>query len=122
MKALRVTFRGKQRTIALEDQGVLQAIVACKEGCKFEPAEANDLVLGGLDIRTGSYLEWDKVDLELGDKVVVEVIENCVGDPPDEIRPRDREKELAGKKRYVREAAKELGWTIVEGEGDGEAD
>lgn len=100
--------------IALEHQGVLSAIVTCAEGCKPDTVEKADLSLGALDSQANSHLQWNTVDLHLGDKVEIEVIENCVGDPPDEIRPRDLGKELEGKKKYVRDAAKELGWTIVE--------
>ncbi len=117
MKALRVTCRGQQRTIALESQGVLSAIVTCVEGCKHDPAEKNDMSLGGLDNRTNSHLEWNKLDLELGDQIVIEVIENCVGDPPDAIRPMD-DILLEGRKRSLREEAKALGWTVVESEGE----
>ena len=116
MKALRVTCRGEQRTIALEHQGVLSAIVTCAEGCKPDPAETNELSLGGLDNQTNSYLDWDMIDLELGDEVVIEVIENCVGDPPAAIRPMDNII-LESRKHSLREEAKKLGWTIVESEG-----
>ena len=114
MKSLRVTCRGEARTIALENQGVLLAMVTCTEGCKPDPAESNELSLTGLDSRTNSHLAWDKLDLESGDTVVIEIIEDCVGDPPDEIKPGNAEQELESKRQYVRETAKELGWSIVE--------
>jgi len=114
MKALRVTCRGEPRTIALKHQGVLSVIVTCAEGGKPDPEEKTDLLLGALDTQANAHLEWAKLKLEAGDKVVIEVVENCVADTPDEVRPRDADEERKHQEKHLRDSAKALGWTIVE--------
>ena len=115
MKALRVTNGSSNWTIALENPGVLSATVMCIEIPNRREEEVI-LEMGGLDSKTKSHIRWHPINLQVGDQIVVEVIEDCPGDEPDEIKEEDPKFREETAKQYIRNNAKKFGWDIVEKE------
>lgn len=113
MKALRVTTRHGTTTIALEHPGVLTAIVNCVD-VPHEETEDIYLSLGGLDVHSNQHVRWPRSELEVGDVVSIEVINNCRGDEPEEVLAHDEEKERRAIENNVRRGADKLGWRIEE--------
>ena len=113
MKALRITKVNQSWVLALGHSGVLSAIVTSIDipGRQNEHAE---LQMRGLDSQTDTHLGWNAVELKLGDRVTVEVIDECQGDKPDSVENRKLMYEIEHRKQYVRDEARKLGWTIIE--------
>ena len=114
MKAFNVTIGNSSRTIALNNPGVLNVTVVSVDSP--DTGNDTDLRLGGLDGLTNTHVSWSSLSLEVGDTVVIKVLEDCEGDPPDEERVPDQEEEQERLKQYVRDQAEKLGWSISEGE------
>jgi hypothetical protein len=72
---------------------------------------------GGYDRSRGELLDWPKRDLRTGDTVLIEIMDFRESMPGPERRLAETSEDLELKKRYVREAAGELGWEVVEGNG-----
>ena len=117
--AFRITVNSLHvATIGLCGPGVVSCILDWTDRTD-SPARKDAKVrmaLGGLDQAAREFLDWPGRDLSVGDAVVVEIVDSGESTPAPERRPVETLKELASKKAYVRQAAKELGWTICENE------
>jgi hypothetical protein len=114
MKALRVSTSEKSWVIALENPGVLNAVINCIDLPERQQLEHVELILGGLDCETNTHVRWNRHELKVGDIVTVEVIENCLGDIPDEVEKMDQQKNQESHEQYLRNEVAKLGWSIVE--------
>jgi hypothetical protein len=115
MLALRVSVNGaKPVTAGFSGPHVLSAIVASvlrdpgKTAPTGEPLPERELglTLGGLDTTVREHVDWANVQLAVGDKVVVEVIELGSVDPPLRARGGKGEDSTAAKPAKAGKAAK----------------
>jgi hypothetical protein len=115
MHTLKITLGGESLIVSLRNTGILNAIVNCVD---LPEQERNyvELDLGGLDTVTESHLRWDRRSLSIGDKVIIEIINPCDGDPPDRVDKRVLDFEEDKKIDYLRRECAKLGWTITEAE------
>lgn len=60
----------------------------------------------------GEHLKWRNLDLSIGDEIRIRVIESTMSDPPETRYHPDPFADLARKKEYVLNMAKELGWEL----------
>lgn len=101
-------------TAGVGDEGMVSVIALWRSG---EPAagESLELSVGGLTTREpDSQLTWARVPLQVGDQVAIKVGDSDTADPPQlSARPRPTDV-LRSKQEYVREMAKEWGWTVTE--------
>ncbi len=116
MKALRVSTSDKSWVIALDNPGVLNATVNCIDLPERQLPDHVELILGGLDCETNTHVRWSRHELGVGDKVTIEVIEDCEGDSPDEIEQIDHRQDEERRMHYIRNEAAKLGWSIHEPE------
>src|SRR5262245_37555239 len=86
MRAFKVDLNGKRLCVAgVRETGVLSTIVTYANGAK---GHSLDLSVGGLFTPSHEHATWKRVDLKVGDKVVVTVIEtNTVDRPEKRYRP-----------------------------------
>lgn len=109
MRAFEVHLNGKKVcTAGLPRDCVLTAIV----NHVSNPGEGFGLTVGGLNCAIDEHVRWKNARLRVGDEVRVKIVETDSVDRPSKRFKRDRAKELETQKRYVREAAKKLGWRI----------
>jgi hypothetical protein len=73
-----------------------------------------DLEVAGLVSAAGEHVDWAVTPLRTDDEVRIKIIDSDSADEPKERRPRNPEEELVQQKQYVREMAKQLGWTLTE--------
>jgi len=92
------------------DDGVLSAIV------NWVPQKGKgDLFIqvGGLVSSSDEHVRWvNQKRLRVGDTIEVKIVDAEPVDAPKKRKPVDRGQRLEQQKRYVREMAKQLGWTI----------
>jgi hypothetical protein len=83
MIAFRVRLNGKRLcTAGIGPDGVLTAIVTWVGGGSRLPELSNfDFHVGGLDSRTREHVDYETPQLQVGDKVSVEIIEADQVDP-----------------------------------------
>jgi hypothetical protein len=117
MRAFKISVNGKKLCVAgIGDEGVLSAIVDWVAGVRGKNRGDGNLSLhvGGLVNPTRVHVVWvAQKPLQVGDEIRVRVIETPTVDAPIEKSPQiDPADQLKAKKRYVRMAAKELGWRI----------
>src|SRR5580700_10222413 len=86
--------------------GVLTAIVSHVVG----PARRSELKLdiGGLFSETNEHVRWLHVDLKVGDRLALTVIETESVDKPKEKYPHNAKADCENRKAYVRAMAKQL--------------
>jgi hypothetical protein len=111
MRAFEVSLNSKKLCLAgIGDDGVLSAIV------NWVPRKGKgDLFLqvGGLAGSSDEHVSWENQrPLRIGDTIEVKIIDAESVDAPKKRKPIDRGQRLEQQKRYVREMAKQLGWTI----------
>ena len=111
MIAFRVDVNGKQVCVAgVGQHGTLTTFV---NYVSQDRRTMLDLAVSGLYTATEEHAIWKKVDLKVGDKVQVTIIEtNSVDKPKKRYRP-DSETAERNQKAYVRAWAKKFGWRIV---------
>jgi hypothetical protein len=122
MTAFEVSLNGRRFCTAGLTDGVLTAIMTRVNRPQAESQRSRStskkvflsLSVGGLNTATDEHLRWKTRNLKQGDVVTLRVVEVPRVDKPREREARDPRKELRAKQRYVRDTAKELGWTIVE--------
>jgi hypothetical protein len=83
MKAFVIRVNGKRLcTAGIGPNGVLTAIVDWVSGGSRRTAEGHfGFHVGGLDSRTQEHVDWQTPELQVGDKVTVEIIESEQVDP-----------------------------------------
>jgi hypothetical protein len=111
MIAFRVNVNGKRTCVAgVGERGVLTTFVNYVSN---DRQRTIDTAVSGLYTATEEHAIWKKVDLKVGDKVQVTIIEtNSVDKPKKRYRP-DSETAERNQKAYVRAWAKKFGWRIV---------
>ncbi|GAA5496367.1 hypothetical protein Rhal01_02550 [Rubritalea halochordaticola] len=118
MKRLQVQWRDHCINMSLPASGVLSATVFINDQTDRDP-EAEDqmmLELGGLDCSDDLHSIWGKHPLQPGDEVTISIHDDRLSDPPLFRRGESREESEERKKAYLRQAAKELGWQLIEPE------
>ena len=119
--SFRITINSEEvATIGIENPGVCSCVVHSHTKMKSDPGTETsiELSLGGLDRKTNEFLDWPKRELTIGDKILVEIVENTASHPNPERRPVATLQDLENKKACARQAANELGWQIIESSED----
>jgi len=116
MERFRASLRETEHTIGLSEPGVLSIIfnAVARDTAHGGHKRECILSLSGLNNDTGSHVDWAKYELQAGDRIVIEVMEDGEADSPASEQKRDTELEEKGKQDYVRKTAQELGWKIIE--------
>jgi hypothetical protein len=113
MRAFEVSLNGETLCVAgIGTDGVLSGIVSWVAG-----KNGNECFLhvGGLISQTQEHVDWiSHRPLEIDDKMELVIRDKDSVDEPGRRSPEDQERNLEGKKNYVRRLAKELGWKIQE--------
>src|SRR5260370_36344 len=113
MNAFEVFLNGERLCLAgIDGNCVLSTVIDHVN--KAEARDELDLYVGGLVSDTGEHVNWGRTQLNTGDEVRVRIIESDSADEPIERRPRDPAQEFERQKQYVRQMAKQLGWTLAE--------
>lgn len=111
MRAFEVSLNSKKLCLAgVGSRGVLSAIVNW-----VTDESGGDLFLqvGGLVSPSDEHVRWENQRrLRVGDTIEVKIVDAESVDPPKKRKRADRTQRLEQQKRYVREMAKQLGWTI----------
>jgi len=110
MRAFDVYLNDKKVcTAGISGDGVMSLIV------NFLPRHGSEdchLTVGGLNSREMEHLRWvRRRQLSVGDRLRIEVIEATAVDEPERLGPAEQ---LRSKELFVRDLAKELGWSIQE--------
>jgi hypothetical protein len=111
MRAFEVSLNGKKLCLAgVGNHGVLTAIVNW-----VTDESRGDLFLqvGGLVSPSDEHVSWENQrPLRTGDTIEVKIIDAESVDAPKKHKRASRTQRFEQQKRYVREMAKQLGWTI----------
>lgn len=113
MRAFKVSLNGKSLCLAgVGERGVLSAIVNWVAGGNWLADDA-DLFMDVGGIANEVHVDWvSQKRLQVGDEVRVKIVDVESVDKPIRERRTHPAETLNAKKRYVRRAAKELGWQI----------
>ena len=121
MSSIRIHINGQPRhTVSLEGHpGVLSCIL---NHMNRRPEPATDQVAEddyhisfvGIDNATGDYVDWQRIDLFIGDRIELEILESSEPFPPAERRPHGGDAAVYSKKDYIRTMAKQFGWEVIE--------
>ena len=117
MSSIEVSINSEHHaTISLAGEpGVLSCILNYMNRSADGELEDEHLIsFGGIDNTSGDYVDWDRVDLKVGDEVTFKILSESVAVPEPSRRSHDGEKAEYSKKDYIRQCAKNFGWTIVE--------
>ena len=116
MKRLEVRWKDQVINMSLPESGVLSAIVSILDRKDKVPLAEDEvrLQLGGLDSTDGMHPHWGDFELSPGDKVTISIHDDRSSDPPVERRGLSVEEHEDNKKKYLRIAAAELGWDLIE--------
>lgn len=111
MQAFRVDLNGKRICVAgVGEHGVLSAIVDYVGDGRSSELH---LAVGGLFTATEEHAEWKRLDLKVGDKVVVTVVETDSVDKPGKRYRPDSKTYETNQKAYVQAWAKKFGWKLT---------
>jgi hypothetical protein len=115
MRVFEVSLNGERLCAAgIDGDGSLTAIL---HAVTAKPRDELGLEVQGLVSATEEYVKWAQVGLKVGDEVRVRIVESASADEPKTRKPArliETEDMLEEKKRYLREMAKKLGWTLTE--------
>ena len=117
MSSIEVSINSNHHaTVSLAgDPGVLSCIVNYMNRSTDDRVEDEfHTSFGGINNTSGDYVDWDRVDLKVGDEVTFKIISDDVAKPEPSRRPHEGEKAEYSKKDYIRQCAKNFGWTIIE--------
>ncbi len=115
MERFRINFREHSHTIGVAELGVVSMSMSAVVRIDSDAGREREcrMQLGGLESATDTFVEWAAYDLEVGDKIIIEVLPDGSFDVPTEIRtPLPDAADL--KRESVRRMAAELGWTLIE--------
>jgi hypothetical protein len=123
MSSIRIHINGQPKhTVSLEGHpGVLSCILNHMNR-RPEPADGHEvkdeyhIAFGGIDNITGDYVDWPRIELIVGDRVELEILESSDSFPPASRRPHDGDAAEYSKKDYIRRMAKQFGWELIEHE------
>ncbi len=117
MPSIEVTINSKHHaTVSLVgNPGVLSCIVnymnrSTPDGMEDEYHTS----FGGIDNTLGARVNWERADLKTGDEISFRLIEDSIANPEPDQTPHGGEQAEYSKKDYIRQCAKDFGWTITE--------
>jgi hypothetical protein len=111
MRAFRVYVNGKRLCVAgIGEHGVLTTTVTQAVGHGRDELFLN---VGGLISPTGEFVDWVYQELKTGDEIRIKIVASKLADEPVRRRQDDPKANLKRQKKYVRDAAKKLGWKIT---------
>ena len=111
MTAFEVHLNGKKLCIAgIGDDGVVAAIVSYV--VRSSRKEDLSLSVGGLVSPTEEHVDWRKVELRVGDEVLLKIVDSERVDRPRKRTRQDPIARVKQQKHYVRAMAKKFGWEI----------
>ena len=112
MKAFKTELNGKRICVAgVGTNGVLSTM-ADYVGNAAQGSTIS-LSVSGLFTETDEHAIWNRVDLKVGDKVVLKVIETDAVDQPKERYRPDSKTADRNQKAYIRAWAKHYGWQLL---------
>jgi hypothetical protein len=102
-------------TAGVGERGVMSIIAMWRSREPAQDADTLELSVGGLAPTDPDHqMHWINAPLQVGDCVTIKVLASPAADPP-ELSERPRRLDiLRDKQEYVREMARELGWTVTE--------
>jgi hypothetical protein len=108
MRAFEVLLNGKKLCVAgIGNDGYISAYIThVSEGNKTWI----DMV--GLDNAKKKYVRWTRTDLQIGDEVLLKVVDRKSVDKYKTIRLHDEKRDIESTKRETRRNAKAFGWEI----------
>jgi len=110
MRAYEVFLNGKRLCVAgIGNDGYISAYVTYQS----DP-NATWIDVMGLENRKKLYVRWTKTNLQVGDEVLLKIVDRKSVDKYKVIRRHDEKRDLESMKRDVREKAKALGLEIRE--------
>lgn len=122
MSSIRISLNGEHRhTVSLEgNPGVISCILNYRNGASEdeldEDKEEYHLLSGGIDKTTQDFVDWPRLDLSIGDRIELEILEPSESLPPAIRRHHAGEPDAVSQKDYIRAMAKQWGWKIIEHE------
>jgi hypothetical protein len=123
MSSIRIHINGQPRhTVSLEGHPGILSCILNHRNRRPEPAtgqEAEDeyhISFGGIDSATGDYVDWPRIELIVGDRIELEILESSYPRPPATRRPQGGDAAEYSKKDYIRTMAKQFGWELIEHE------
>ena len=122
MKRFRVQYKGQVLNMSLPATGILEANLHCVDCIRFAPSgrEEITLLLTGWDSTNGKQLEWEKLALTTGDRVVISVHDDRRSDEPLRTKRRcTKEEGDLEQRELIRVLASKWGWKIVENTSEG---
>jgi hypothetical protein len=112
MRVFDIYVNGNRLCVAgINGEGVLTAIL---DSVKTKGRDEMGITVGGLDDVTGEHLTWIGTPLAIDDEVRIKVLDAANADAPLKRERTDPARDTEAKKNYVREMAKEFGWTLTE--------
>lgn len=129
MSSIRILLNGQhQHTVSLEGHpGVLSCIVNymnrnTKADDLEEPEDEYHMSFGGIDNTTGDYVDWPRLEIGVGDRIELEILEASDPCPPASRRPHGGDATEYSRKDYIRSMATKYGWEIIEHDTPSETD
>ena len=118
MERFRIHSPHTTQVIGSPSPGVVSITICATTRDVEDPKQRHEcrMNLGGLDSSTKTFLEWGDFNLRPGDRIEIEVLDEGEFDDPESTRQDVAEIVLSSKKNSVRSLARELGWTLIEGE------
>jgi len=111
MRAFRVELNGKRVCVAGVGASDVLTAIASYAG-NATRSRTLELQVAGLFTETREHATWADLDLKVGDRVVLRVIETDSVDKPKKRYRDDPKAADKSQKAYVRAWAKKFGWTI----------
>ena len=129
MSSIRIHINGQHKhTVSLEGHpGVLSCILNHMNR-RPEPASGEQveddyhISFGGIDNATGDYVDWPRIEIAIGDRIELEILESSDASPPASRRPHGGDAAEFSRKDYIRSMAKQFGWELIEHESPAEND
>ncbi len=110
MHAFRVHLNGRRLCVAGALQpGVVTTIVDLVTGKRRNGIH---LGIGGLLAQSDEHVTWSKLPLNVGDEVVIKIVETASIDEPKKRIRHNSEEDAKSQRAYVRALAKKFGWVV----------
>ena len=75
------------------------------------------MTFGGIDQTNGDYLDWEPLNLVVGDRIELEILESSASFPIASREPQGEEADIDFEKEEIRSMARKFGWKIIENAG-----
>jgi len=90
-------------------------------GDREDVTDEYHVAFGGIDSTTSECVDWPKLEIRVGDRIEIEILEASVSCPPESRRGHRTSVSDFSRKEYIRSMATEYGWKIIEGDSGSES-